>query len=133
MESKFENVTGHAALSDDTLDDSEGTVYWTFNETNEDGTSGWPGEEMSRKLTSESFRPDDAIEGLCKNNQTLSVTPEINNAARRRFENPRYHALKYGPIPFAYGRIAPSLPGSTTRIGYYWEERIKRIVVQEED
>ena len=80
MESKFENVTGHAALSDDTPDDFEGTVYWTFNGTNEDGTSEWPGEEMSRKLTFESFRPDDAIEGLCKNNQTLSVAPEINNA-----------------------------------------------------
>lgn len=49
MKSKFENIAGHAALSDNTPDESgandyEGTVYWTYNDTNEDGTSVYPGE-----------------------------------------------------------------------------------------
>lgn len=136
IKSKFENVTGHAALSDNTPVDSrandyEGTVYWTYNEVNADGTSVWPGEDTSRDHTFKSFKPDDWVEDLSKNHQVLSAAPNINNAARRRFENQRYKVRRYGLIPFGYGGMAPIRP--ILSIGYYWEVKIKRVVVQEED
>lgn len=139
MESKFENVTGHAALSDDTPDDSrandyEGTVYWRYNNVNPDGTSVYPGIKDSRDYEFKSYEPDtDWVEALCKNHQSLSIAPDINNSARRRFENQGYKVRKYGVIPFGYGGVAPSRPGAIGRVGYYWEHRMKRVVVQEED
>ena len=136
MESKFENVTGHASLSDNTPDDPdannyEGTVYWTYNNVNEDGTSVYPGIDDDSEYEFKSYEPDtDWVEDLCKNNHSLSVAPDINNSARRRFENQRYKVRKYGPIPLYY-RIGITRP--IHRIGWYWEHRMKRVVVQEED
>ncbi len=129
MESKFENVTGHAALSDNTPDDPdandyEGTVYWTYNDVNEDGTSVYPGEETSRDYEFKSYEPDSSwVTDLCKNNQSLSIAPDINNSARRRFENQKYEVLTYGPIH----------SGRYSRWGWSTEKRVKRVVVQEED
>lgn len=136
MESKFENVTGHAALSDNTPDDPdannyEGTVYWRYNNTNEDGTSVYPGIDDDSEYEFKSYKPDSSwVEDLCKEHQSLSVAPEINNSARRRFENQRYKVRKYGPIPLYY-RIGITRP--IHRFGWYWEHRMKRVVVQEED
>ena len=136
MESKFENVTGHAALSDSSPDDSrakhyKGTVKWTYNDVNPDGTSKYPGIDDYSDYDFKSHEPDtDWVAELCKNNQSLSIAPDINNSARRRFENQRYKVRKYGPIPLHY-RMAPSRPILT--VGWYWEDRIKRVVVQEED
>ena len=139
MESKFENVTGHASLSDNTPDESEandykGTVEWTYNDINEDATMVWPGIKDSRDYEFESYKPDSSwVEDLCKNNQYLSVPPNINNSARRRFENQREKWLRYGLVPFGHGGIVTSRPGAIGRIGLYWEHRIKRVVIQEED
>ena len=135
MESKFENVTGHAALSQkarsSAANNYEGTVYWTYNKVNEDGTTQVNGKPDHRKYDFKSYEPDtDWVEDLCKNNQSLSVAPDINNSARRRFENQRYKVRKYGPIPLYY-RIGITRP--IHRIGWYWEHRMKRGVVQEED
>ncbi len=99
MESKFENVTGHAALSDNTPDDSrandyKGTVKWTYNDVNPDGTSKYPGIKDSRDYDFKSYEPDtDRVEELCENNQSLSIPPNINNSARRRFENQKFEGL----------------------------------------
>ena len=129
MESKFENVTGHAALSDNTPDDPdandyEGTVRWRYNDTNEDGTSVYPGEDDHRKYEFKSYEPDtDWVEDLCKNNQSLSIAPDINNSARRRFENQKYEVVTYGPINWQ----------RYVRWGYSKEKRVRRVVVQEED
>ena len=136
MESKFENVTGHAALSDNTPDDPdandyEGTVYWTYHKVNVDGTTQVEGIKAKSKYEFKSYEPDSSwVEDLCDDHQTLSVYPNINNSARRRFENQRYKVRKYGPIPLYY-RIGITRP--IHRIGWYWEHRMKRVVVQEED
>lgn len=63
MESKFENVTGHAALSDDTPDDPEandykGTVYWTYHKVNPDGTTQVDGIKADSEYDFKSYEPD---------------------------------------------------------------------------
>ena len=135
MESKFENVTGHAALSDSSPGDSrandyKGTVRWTYNEVNPNGTSVYPGEDDHSDYDFKSYEPDtDWLEELCKNYQTLSVAPDINNSARRRFENKGIKSWRrrYGGTSSS----APYIPGSSNWHNVVVE--IQRVVVQEED
>lgn len=134
MESKFENVTGHAALSDSSPDDSrandyKGTVYWTYNDVNEDGTSVYPGEKDQLSYDFKSYEPDtDWVVDLCKNNQSISIAPDINNSARRRFENKEIYERRM--LYFITAPSAPYMPGPGN-----WHRvlvEIERVVVQEE-
>ena len=133
MESKFENITGHSALSQKSknadANDYEGTVYWTYNNTNEDGTSVYPGEETSSDYEFKSYKPDSSwVEDLCKEHQSLSVAPEINNTARREFQNQAYKKWV-----FVSGGVSGNLGGGHGWAGWIDTKRIKRVLVQIEN
>lgn len=134
MKSKFENVTGHAALSDNTPDDPdandyEGTVYWTYHKVNVDGTTQAKGTDDYRKYEFKSYKPDDWVLAICKNHQVLSVYPNINNSARREFQNEGIYLRK-----MLYGATSPSAPYMPGRSN--WHDvlvSVHRVLVQEED